>query len=322
MKYVFALLFTLLPALLLGQTNYFEFSIDAAAQTIRLVNHHPTAGLIGFHLSGKYRDITSKFEDHPMPPGTVFTSRLRGSQDVFQLDGAVFDDGKVEGPNRWGIDRHIKAYQDMKAGKPVWADSRQMDESGTSYVWIRRWAQMYEREFGIKPDVRYIPDRAKPDTQLSTIVGWATVSTLNGFTFPIWTQVCDEFGPMPLTYDVECGGTGQCTQPNYWIPNKQSVFVYNLAEGLCYGGQLAAHAQLQNVGTPPGYNPIGNYYVGDSYSSSKFAPQFSGYNTYDWETDSCIAKQQQGQDVLWECPPDLGPPPGPPGTGGEARERR
>lgn len=268
-----------------------------------LYNNHPTKAMIAYNLKSEQNSITLKFEDDPVKAGESRSWYPNLYHPPYHIDAIMYSDGTVEGPNTWGLDQWVNNYQRMKDGLPVYPNSKLRAESGGSIMWVREWAKLYEEEFGKKPVVFEPAKEGVRPNVYSQMVGFLTVAVVDDTAYPP-EATCSYGGNMPSFYDVECGGTGQCTQPNTF-KNKTSVFVYSIAQGHCSSGALRAAANKVNTGLT-GYPP--NYWVADSWAKSVWSPPFTAYNRYTFLTDSCVEDQIEGPSSLWVCPP-VGPPP-------------
>jgi hypothetical protein len=94
-----------------------SFTINAATSfvqnghTITITNNR-NSNLIGAHFIGSKDATASLTFIDTILPGKSMKVTIADDKDAaasYILDGAAFDDDYIEGPNKWGIDRYLRA---------------------------------------------------------------------------------------------------------------------------------------------------------------------------------------------------------------------
>jgi hypothetical protein len=264
--------------------------------TIRNASHFT---LLGLHLIGS-SGVGYTF-DGSIDPGSSQRSRIAGNwAPNYKLDGAVFSDGHIEGPNSWGIERYLAMRDAIERGGPAEPDSMEMDKSGSSYAIAASLARRFEKRHGYSPMVKPPPPPpggggrgGLPPGNVPQITGWSTVGDNNGdVQFDGAICAITNFFPIDV---IGCYGTGACApQPNTYVPGKAVVFAGVELYGDCSIG--VGYVAAEEVNSPPPGSGWSIYYVGyaDAFNSNNPATA--------WVIDSCIAAQQTFDSGLAPCP--------------------
>ena len=87
--------------------HYAATSFVQNGHTITITNNR-NSNLIGAHFIGAVASLT--FIDTILPGKSMkVTIADEDYAPSYILDGAAFDDDYIEGPNKWGIDRYLRA---------------------------------------------------------------------------------------------------------------------------------------------------------------------------------------------------------------------
>src|ERR1035438_7268737 len=143
-----------------------QVTIKAEGNVLTIANGREVA-LLGVRLVGdnKQQNLTIR---QPIAPGETARYRLKGQYaESYTMDAALWADGVIEGPNNWGLDRHLAMLHDIMAGGPAYFDDGDYSASGSSHVFAEIWAQHYRAEHGHGPllfraDPAHYPSRITP----------------------------------------------------------------------------------------------------------------------------------------------------------------
>jgi hypothetical protein len=301
------ILFSLLALAITTCANAQHIQISQTGPRIAITNTAPQT-LIGLHLMGPQKEgYTLVEQEHAIAAGETYERVLmRGYAARYAVDGALFSDGHIEGPDAWKIGEHKAMREAIARGGPAYYDSKNMGESGTSYEWAKHFAQEYHDQTGLdavliakpEPDAGGCPGcptKGGPvPPKVPQITGWVTIADDNGDTY-VPGASCGIIDDFPIS-GSSCIGQGQCTNsnPNQYMPGKTGVFAGVEVFGSCTVGY--ATIQANEVNSPPPGSGWQTYYVANAYATSTTAPPGNAY-----VIDSCIAPQQQGGTGLAPC---------------------
>ena len=218
--------------------------ISASAQTtttvnqglLTVINNHVSA-VVAFHLEdSEHRGIN---QTDLIPVGSQHTYQASGD---YKLDGVLYEDGSIQGPNRWRVDLHYKLWQEVQSGGPAYPSALDYTQRGDSYFYARIWARQYKRKHGVMLVIVW-PGDPKPDTApLSTI----NPNSMRAIGFQDGVLACLTAGPtaecdLGEVFDgttgldqatVTSSMTGRCTLPET-ILGKSDANVSGIAFTQC-----------------------------------------------------------------------------------------
>ena len=175
-----------------------------------------------------------------------------GMTDVgYRLDGVLYTDGSVEGPNTWGIDKHYQLWRDVMKGGPAFPANCRYAECGDSVDFVSIWKHDYHRLHGHDPLIIY-PTPAPA----AGVPGTMNQNTWNALGYYHGQLQTLEHGPgaecdlaylvfSPLNGEIDttsCGGSAQCYAP--FGLGGSHVSVIELAYSGCPLSSISAAAYL------------------------------------------------------------------------------
>ena len=267
-----------------GQT--YHFSVAAGSGILTVTNRDAARTLVAFHLKGATSSINEiidiapgKASQFPLPAGGPFN-----------IDGFLFSDGSIEGPDSWGIAKHLQLYRDVMRGGPAYPSADPDAPDALSYA--RHWAWLFKHRFGFPP-VIVDPDQFRPPPPTINFNTWVASEYQNGLLVAQGTggrAVCDDALLLSggAYQSLTCAGIAACLLPNP-NGNKAYLSVAATAWGSCAGEVLSSLSELQ--GTLNTYtNGLASAMV-----------DFGGVEWSLYQTDSCTGQQYNSPPKTGMC---------------------
>ena len=144
--------------------NLALISVDEGILTVRNAGSSP---IVAFHFEEPNGDSVNQITE--IAPGSQQRYEVKGES--YAIDGVLFADGTIQGPNRWGVEKHFKLWQDVMKGGPAYPEEGNYAETGASGFYAFIWSKTYRRKYGTDPLI-VLPAPRGPAPQIagSTII--------------------------------------------------------------------------------------------------------------------------------------------------------
>jgi hypothetical protein len=126
-------------------------TVTSVGKTTTIVNnskHVIVAWRIG--AAGE-RKVYGNICEPTIPAGGSQAYELPVGATAYKLDGVLFDDGSIQGPNTWRVDKHYKLWQQIQAGGPAYYSKKRFGQVGNSKSFANMWAREFHTVHGFNP---------------------------------------------------------------------------------------------------------------------------------------------------------------------------